>query len=135
MPKQPSSLAAAVDTFIGLRIELPRQLGTFVCRKPLFFEDGLRWQELWEEYQLGVKPYSATLKVIVGEMQAKCDPENWGILNGITLGEFCDYVVLSFFSHRPSVPGWLAAMVAERLPAPAEQTPASPPAATPSPQT
>lgn len=123
-----SSLAAAVESFVGIRIPLPTGK-TFVARKPLFFEDALRWQELFENYQTGKQPYSATLKVIVTEMKEKTDPEDLSVLQELTLGEFIDWVLLSFFSHRRSVPGWIlalaqqAAKATETAPAPGDPSP------------
>jgi len=109
----------AVESFVGIRVPLPTGK-TFVARKPLFFRDALRWQDLLERYQQGGagNGYTETLAVIVDELEAKTDPEDMSVCNDLTLGEFLDFVVYSFFSHRRSLPGWMVQLLEQRDQAP-----------------
>lgn len=117
MSKNPG-LAAAVESFVGIRIPLPNGK-TFVAGKVLFFLDALRWQELLERYQMGGagNSYSETLKVIVSEMPTILEVEDMSVVHDLELGEFLDHVVYSFFSHRRSLPGWVQ-LLKQQDPAP-----------------
>lgn len=126
-PKQQNrSLAAAVESFIGLRVELPNGK-TFVARKPLFFEDAILWMERLEASANGA-PHSETLARIVHDLRTKLDVEDMTVLADLTFGEVHDYVFSSFFSHRRSLPGWMAQLLAQQSPAP--QSAKLPPPAT-----
>lgn len=131
-PKKKNALASAVEAFVGIRVELPTG-AIFRAKKPLLFRDALRWQELLERYTAGGpnNGYSETLGVIVDELEAKTDPEDMSVCNDLTLGEFLDYVVYSFFSHRRSMPGWMVQLLAQRNPA-AQNAKLPPPATSPS---
>jgi len=107
-----STTAAAAEAFLGIRVELPTGK-TFVCRKPVLFVDGLRWIELFEAWQKGVE-YSKSLGIIVKELPAVADPVDMSVLEGLTVAEFVDWVVCSFFSHRRFVPGWIQALIAQQ---------------------
>jgi hypothetical protein len=107
-----SNVATAVESFLGIRVDLPSGK-QFVAHKPLLFRDAIRWQELLERYQLGA-PYSQTLGVIVTDIETKLEPEDTSVFNELELGEFVDYVVYSFFSHRRSLPGWMVQLAQDQ---------------------
>lgn len=128
----PSGITAAVESFVGIRIRLPTG-DTFVARKPLLFEDAIRWQELLEQYQAGAA-FSTSLKIILTEIRENLDVEDFSVVKKLTLAETIDWVVYSFFSHRRSVPDWMVQLVKQsqgqpNLTPPATSTP------TPSPST
>jgi hypothetical protein len=126
-PAAPSSTAAAVEAFIGIRVDLPNGK-TFVARKPLYFEDALRWMERLEQNANGA-PYSETLGLIIQDLRTKLDVEDLSVLTDLTFGEVHDYVFSSFFSHRRSLPGWMEALLEQHK----SQRRSAPPTPAPSP--
>jgi hypothetical protein len=119
----PTAGDEAREVFLGIRIKLPTGK-EFVARKPLLFDDCLRWMELVEQYLTGDLPYTKSLKLIIQDLP-KVDPEDLSVLQGLTPGEFLDFVVYSFFSHRRWRPGWIQQLMDEALATAAKNPPAS----------
>lgn len=113
---EPSSIAAAVESFLGIRVELPTGK-TFVARKVLLFDDAIRWMELLEQHAKGA-PYSESMGRIIKDLREKMEVEDLSVLQDLEFGEFHDYVLMSFFSHRRSLPGWMVQLLAHQHPRP-----------------
>jgi len=116
-----SSIAAAVESFLGIRVDLPTGK-KFVAHKVLLFDDAIRWMELLEQHQKGA-PYSESMALIIKDLREKMDVEDLSVLQDLEFGEFHDYVLMSFFSHRRSLPGWMVALLAQQQPPADGRTP------------
>jgi hypothetical protein len=122
--KTSSAIAAAVEAFVGIRVELPTGK-KFVANKPLLFLDAIRWMELLEQHAKG-GAYTETMGIIIKDLRENHDVVDLSVLQDLTFGEFHDYVLMSFFSHRRSLPGWMVQLLEQQ-----REMGKEPPAATP----